>query len=88
MQTDGDPLGAAGPDDVTQSQVFKAKGSPADSNPGTPTRSQRLGLTGSAVELVSDGQTAPTLDNEIQSEEAEKLSSVLPTMWMGSQSGR
>ncbi|KAK3757539.1 hypothetical protein RRG08_032707 [Elysia crispata] len=84
---DGDPLGAAGPEDVTQSQVFKAKGSPADSNPGTPTRSQRLGVSELTAELVSDGQTTPSLENEIQSEEAEKLSSVLPTMWMGSQSG-
>ncbi|GFN79414.1 C-jun-amino-terminal kinase-interacting protein 4-like [Plakobranchus ocellatus] len=84
---DGDPLGAASPEDVTQAQVFKAKGSPATSSAGTPTRTQRLGVTGSAVELVSDGLAEPSMDNEIQSGEAEKLSSVLPTMWMGSQSG-
>lgn len=83
-----DPLGAAGSSDTLQTtQVFRAKGSPASSGSGTPTHSARLRVSGSATDLITDGRASPTSENEWQTE-AEKMSSVLPTMWMGTQSGR
>ena len=36
---------------------------------------------------IKDGVGEPSRDNEIAYEEMEKMSSVLPTMWLGSQSG-
>ncbi|XP_055893342.1 C-Jun-amino-terminal kinase-interacting protein 3-like isoform X3 [Biomphalaria glabrata] len=82
-----DPLGAAGSSDTLQTtQVFRAKGSPASSGSGTPTHSARLRVSGSATDLITDGRASPTSENEWQTE-AEKMSSVLPTMWMGTQSG-
>lgn len=81
----GDPLGA---DEMSLPQVFRAKGSPASSVSTTPTHTARLGTSGSTMDLTVDGRSTPLGDNEFQNEEAEKMSSVLPTMWMGTQSGR
>ncbi|BFZ15188.1 hypothetical protein BsWGS_18229 [Bradybaena similaris] len=80
----GDPLGA---DEMSLPQVFRAKGSPASSVSTTPTHTARLGASGSTIDLTVDGRSTPSGDNEFQNEEAEKMSSVLPTMWMGTQSG-
>ncbi|XP_035828297.1 C-Jun-amino-terminal kinase-interacting protein 4 [Aplysia californica] len=84
---DGDPLGAAAQEEISQPQVFRAKGSPASSGSNTPTHTSRLPDGNSAPELVQDGQSSLSGDHDFQSSEAEGLSSVLPTMWMGSQSG-
>ncbi|XP_059147421.1 C-Jun-amino-terminal kinase-interacting protein 4-like isoform X13 [Physella acuta] len=83
----GDPLGAAGVSDVPQTQIFKARGSPASSGSNTPTHTARLKVTGSSADLVNDGRSSPISDHDLQNEEADKMSSVLPTMWMGSHSG-
>ena len=36
---------------------------------------------------IKDGLSEPSKDNEIAYSEMAKMSSVLPTMWLGSQSG-
>ena len=36
---------------------------------------------------IKDGVSEPSRENEIAYSEMEKMSSVLPTMWLGSQSG-
>ena len=36
---------------------------------------------------IKDGLSEPSRENEIAYSEMEKMSSVLPTMWLGSQSG-
>lgn len=40
------------------------------------------------TDVVKDGVSEVSKDNELALEEIEKMSSVLPTMWMGSQRGR
>ena len=39
-------------------------------------------------EMVKDGLNALPMDSDLVYDEADKMSSVLPTMWLGSQSGR
>ncbi|KAG1670596.1 C-Jun-amino-terminal kinase-interacting protein 4 [Nymphon striatum] len=39
------------------------------------------------TDQILDGVTAPATTNEVAYEEMEKMSSVLPTMWLGAQSG-
>lgn len=70
--------------------MYRATGSPPSSGATTPThvsgKSRRL--TGEPSELVLDGVSPLPTDNELQYEEVEKMSSVLPTMWLGGQTGR
>jgi hypothetical protein len=40
------------------------------------------------TELVKDGIAAVPIEGDMMMVEVEKMSSVMPTMWMGSQSGR
>ena len=39
-------------------------------------------------EQVKDGISSAGTGSDLQDEEVEKMSSVLPTMWIGAQSGR
>ena len=67
-----------------QPAVFKAKGSPVSSGRTTPTSSSSNRSYDRRV-----GQDLPQdpVDCDLQFEEADKMSSVLPTMWLASQSG-
>ncbi|XP_060073347.1 C-Jun-amino-terminal kinase-interacting protein 4-like isoform X5 [Ylistrum balloti] len=81
---------AFGSEDVPS--VFKARGSPVSSGTATPTstsssRSLDRRALQEQADLVRDGISPLPLDSDLQYEEAEKMSSVLPTMWLGSQSG-
>lgn len=40
------------------------------------------------TDLMKDGMSDLNSSNEAAHEEIEKMSSVMPTMWLGSQSGR
>nr|XP_024217372.1 JNK-interacting protein 3 isoform X2 [Halyomorpha halys] len=53
---------------------------------GPPKRRHRL-IKHLTEGLLKDGVSAGPTDNEIASEELEKMSSVLPTMWLGAQNG-
>ncbi|XP_065933016.1 C-Jun-amino-terminal kinase-interacting protein 4 isoform X17 [Magallana gigas] len=77
-----------GSDDV-QPSVFKARGSPANSGTNTPvSRSSLASLDRHRhSELIRDGLSPMSVDSDVQFEETEKMTSVLPTMWMGTQSG-
>ncbi|XP_053399038.1 C-Jun-amino-terminal kinase-interacting protein 4-like isoform X18 [Mercenaria mercenaria] len=76
--------------ETLQPTVFKAKGSPVSSGTATPD-------TGSGImsrrilrepsEMVKDGINSLASGSNLQAEEVEKTSSVLPTMWLGAQSG-
>ncbi|CAI9734624.1 C-Jun-amino-terminal kinase-interacting protein 4-like isoform X8 [Octopus vulgaris] len=85
----GNPEGSESVD--AQGSLIKATGSPASSGTTTPTSSPSLGLEKRLLqeptELVKDGISTLPTDNDLQYEEVEKMSSVLPTMWLGSQSG-
>ncbi|XP_033743951.1 C-Jun-amino-terminal kinase-interacting protein 4-like isoform X5 [Pecten maximus] len=100
-KSDGESLSAAannlsssaafGNDDAPAS-VFKARGSPVSSGTATPTstsssRSLDRRALQEQADLVRDGISPLPLDSDLQYEETEKMSSVLPTMWLGSQSG-
>lgn len=78
-----------GNDDV-QPSVFKARGSPANSGTNTPvSRSSLASLDRHRhSELIRDGLSPMSVDSDVQFEETEKMSSVLPTIWLGSQTGR
>ncbi|XP_056011887.1 C-Jun-amino-terminal kinase-interacting protein 3-like isoform X6 [Ostrea edulis] len=77
-----------GNDDV-QPSVFKARGSPANSGTNTPvSRSSLASLDRHRhSELIRDGLSPMSVDSDVQFEETEKMSSVLPTIWLGSQTG-
>ena len=70
--------------------MYRATGSPASSGSTTPTNSSGKGkqLASNAPDQVHDGVSPQPTENELQYEEVEKMSSVLPTMWMGGQTGR
>ncbi|KAJ8305216.1 hypothetical protein KUTeg_017232 [Tegillarca granosa] len=80
-----------GPVDDNHPAVFKAKGSPVSSGTATPTSSSSSRsldkIKRDSSDLVRDGLSPLPMDNDLQYEEADKMSSVLPTMWLGSQSG-
>ncbi|KAK7485929.1 hypothetical protein BaRGS_00022795, partial [Batillaria attramentaria] len=75
--------------DETGPKMYRATGSPPSSGATTPTdgSDKVRRLTGEPTELVRDGISPLPTDNELQYEELEKMSSVLPTMWMGGQTG-
>ena len=75
--------------------MIKATGSPASSGTSTPTRTPTHHASSSTTRLmkepnslVKDGISSVTTDSDVISGEVEKASSILPTMWLGSQSGR
>ena len=77
--------------DTLNPTVFKAKGSPATSGRATPEPGRKTPerrIMKEPSELVKDGISSATTGSNLQEEEAEKMSSVLPTMWIGAQSGR
>ena len=84
-----DPLGATSEENI---KVVKATGSPASSGTSTPTHTASAAsekrLLKEPTSLVKDGLSSITTDSEMISGEVEKASSILPTMWLGSQSGR
>lgn len=86
-----DPLEVS-PDSTEPLTVTRARGSPVKSGHATPTNpegSRLLGDTRPARNqdlLVKDGVSEVGLN--LMSEEMNKLSSLLPTMWIGTQSGR
>ena len=90
----GEPGGAAGggggEEEESGPKMYRATGSPTSSGSTTPTdgSSKLRQLAGNAPDLVRDGLSPLPADNELQYEEAERMSSVLPTMWMGGQTGR
>ncbi|GAB6019442.1 hypothetical protein CHUAL_001023 [Chamberlinius hualienensis] len=53
-----------------------------------PPSSREMRLMKEPTDVVKDGLAEVSKDNELAFEEVEKMSSVLPTMWMGSQKGR
>ncbi|XP_025087767.1 C-Jun-amino-terminal kinase-interacting protein 4-like isoform X6 [Pomacea canaliculata] len=69
--------------------MYRATGSPPSSGATTPTdgdsKIQRISIN--PPDIVRDGISPLPTENELQYEEAEKMSSLLPTMWMGGQSG-
>ncbi len=67
-----------------------ATGSPVSSASSTPVHSARDNkrLLKEPSELIKDGISNVPVDNDYVSVQIEKMSSVLPTMWLGSQSGR
>ena len=69
---------------------MKATGSPVHSTSSTPesTPKHEKRLIKAPTELVKDGISAVPTDNDFMYVEVEKASSVLPTMWLGTQSGR
>ncbi len=76
-----------------KSKVTKATGSPAKSPAGTPTTETPMTVDGKRImktpsELVKDGISAVPTDNDFMYVEVEKMNSVQPTMWLGTQSGR
>lgn len=77
-------------EEETGPKMYRATGSPASSGSTTPTNSSGKGkqLASSAPDRVPDGVSPQPTENELQYEEVEKMSSVLPTMWMGGQTGR
>ncbi|XP_061185332.1 C-Jun-amino-terminal kinase-interacting protein 4-like isoform X11 [Saccostrea echinata] len=77
-----------GGDDI-QPSVFKAKGSPAVSGTNTPvSRSSLASLDHHRhSELIRDGLSPMSVDSDVQFEETEKMTSVLPTIWLGTQTG-
>ncbi|XP_064636506.1 C-Jun-amino-terminal kinase-interacting protein 4-like isoform X7 [Lineus longissimus] len=87
----GDPLGAVTEDKV-KATVVRAKGSPASSGAGTPpgapsSSDKRLLKEQEQTDLLKDGIAAVPMEGDMMMVEVEKMSSVMPTMWMGSQSG-
>ncbi|KAK7096835.1 hypothetical protein V1264_003887 [Littorina saxatilis] len=76
-------------DEETGPKMYRATGSPPSSGANTPTDGSGQGkqLGGDVSDTVRDGVSSLPTENELQYEEAEKMSSVLPTMWMGGQSG-
>ncbi|KAH3833821.1 hypothetical protein DPMN_107137 [Dreissena polymorpha] len=75
--------------DTPQATVFKAKGEPVNSGAATPDLSRKTSrrLFQEPSGLVKDGINSLASGNDLQTEEVEKMGSVLPTMWMGTQSG-
>ncbi|XP_062572105.1 C-Jun-amino-terminal kinase-interacting protein 3-like isoform X17 [Saccostrea cucullata] len=75
--------------DDAQPSVFKAKGSPAVSGTNTPvSRSSLASLDHHRhSELIRDGLSPMSVDSDVQFEETEKMTSVLPTIWLGTQTG-
>ncbi|WAQ98435.1 JIP4-like protein [Mya arenaria] len=73
----------------SQPTVFKAKGEPVNSGAATPDLSGRTShrLLKDPSGLVKDGINSLASGNDLQAEEVEKMGSVLPTMWLGAQSG-
>ena len=73
-----------------KAKIKKATGSPSRSASSTPssTPKHEKRLLKAPNELVKDGISAVPTDNDFMYVEVEKASSVLPTMWLGSQSGR
>ncbi len=80
-------------------KVMKATGSPSRSasstpsstpkhTPGSTPKHEKKIRGGAPSELIKDGISAVPTDNDFIYVEVEKASSVLPTMWLGSQSGR
>ena len=81
-------------------KVVKATGSPASSGPCTPvhdgqtragreqTAAGREQTIAGQADLVKDGIAALPMENEFMYVEVEKMTSILPTMWMGSQRGK
>ena len=71
-------------------KVMKATGSPSRSGSSTPssTPKHEKKMLRTPNELIKDGISAVPTDNDFMYVEVEKASSVLATMWLGSQSGR
>jgi len=76
--------------ETSQPTVFKARGEPTNSGTATPDMSARLGrrVLRDPSGLVKDGINMLASGSDLQAEEVGKMGSVLPTMWMGTQSGR
>ena len=79
--------------DAVQAKIIKATGSPATSETGSPPTSETPASQGKRLlkapsELVKDGIASLPSDNDFVYVEVEKQSSVQPTMWLGTQSGR
>lgn len=64
--------------------VFKAKGSPVSSGRTTPTSTS----SNRSYDRKGGQDVLTPVEADLQFEEVEKMSSVLPTMWLASQSGR
>ena len=56
-------------------------------NPGEDTDAVHRRFVQEPSANIKDGVSEPSRENEIAYSEMEKMSSVLPTMWLGSQSG-
>ena len=79
------------PDEAVRAKIIKATGSPVRSGSSTPTKTDvgnEKRLLKAPTELVKDGISAVPTDNDFMYVEVEKMESIKPTMWLGSQSGR
>ncbi|CAH1777197.1 unnamed protein product [Owenia fusiformis] len=90
LSSQQDPEAEKGPE-IATGVIHKATGSPVRSRHTTPTPepdgvNADRHTSRDQNPLVKDGITM-SADKELVTEEAEKMSSMLPTMWLGSQSG-
>ena len=75
-------------------RISTAKASPSTSGRSSPMPEAPSGISSKRMlskepsELVKDGLNSVPMDNDFALDEMEKMNSVLPTMWLGSQSGR
>ena len=72
-------------EDETPAKAYLTTGSPASSGPATPTHTA---VKGKQRDGEGQGEQGASLPEEEVEETGEKMSSALPTMWMGGQSGR
>ncbi|ELU13632.1 hypothetical protein CAPTEDRAFT_158214, partial [Capitella teleta] len=79
-----DPLGIANTDQIT---IVKATGSPAKDAHSAKTSLLQKRLQMPDSEMLKDGLNSVLADNALVQNQMDRTNSVLPTMWMGSQSG-
>ncbi|KAK6173185.1 hypothetical protein SNE40_016686 [Patella caerulea] len=83
-KSNSDPLGVSSESD--QPTVFRATGSPPSSRNSSPTSPLRPGdHRGQDSGESKDGDSG--ISDDVQFSDMEKMSSALPTMWLGSQTG-
>ncbi|KAL1130562.1 hypothetical protein AAG570_011808 [Ranatra chinensis] len=75
------------PPDVSNNQHNVNVDTNSNELPGSPTMRRRL-MKQLKEGLLKDGVTQLPSENEITCEELEKMSSILPTMWLGAQNGQ
>lgn len=78
------PSPPSNPDD---SESNEGSGAGASDAVVSPSAQQKWVIMKEPTDLIKDGVSELPKDNALAYDEVEKMSSVLPTMWLGSQSG-